>query len=117
MQDIQQVFHRLQGAKKKKKDLETAYKDALKTSGEYTEVSDKLGALRERKKQIELTIRQQFAGELTQLGDLKIDMASDVELLTDLAMNQFMKGESVEIVDEHGVKYEPVFKVSFKKTV
>ncbi len=28
----------------------------------------------------------------------------------------FMKGETVEITDENDVKYEPVFRVTFKKT-
>lgn len=115
MQQLQEVFNRIQQAKKKKKDLETAYKDALKTSQEYEEIQDKLKTSRERKKQIEQTVREQFQHELTQLEDLKIDIASDMEALTDIAMTQLMKGETIELKDEYENTYEPVFKISFKK--
>ena len=116
MQDLQEIFNRIQQAKKKKKDLETAYKDALATSLEFQEIKDKLKTLREKKKQIEITIREQFSSELTQIDDLKIDIASDMEMLTDIAMTKLMKGETVEVKDEYDNAYEPTFKVTFKKT-
>lgn len=115
MQDIQAVFSRIQEAKKKKKDLETAYKDALSTSLEYQEIKEKLTTMKEKKKQIEMTIKEQFASELTQIDDLKIDIASDMEMLTDIAMTTLMKGESIEIKDQYDNEYEPIFKVNFKK--
>ena len=116
MQQLQEVFARVQVAKKKKKDLETAYKDALSSSLEYQEIGEKLKTLRERKKQIEITIKDQFSGELTKIDDLKIDIASDMEMMTDIAIGQLMKGETVEVKDENENTYEPVFKVSFKKS-
>ncbi len=116
MQQIQEIFSRIQAAKKKQKDLRTAYKDALETSMEYQETVEKLKTLREKKKQIETTVKQQFANELTQLDDLTIDIASDMEMLTDVAMTQLMKGETVEVKDEYENTYEPVFKVTFKKS-
>ena len=115
MQSIQEVFARLQENKKKQKDLRSAYKDALETSLEYQEITEKLTALREKKKQIEQTVKEQFANELTKLDDLKIDLSSDLEVLTDLAMTQLMKGETVEVKDEYENTYQPVFKVNFKK--
>lgn len=115
MQDIQQVFSRVREAKKKIKDLKQAYKDALETSQEYQETSEALKTLREKKKQIERVTKEQFAGELTHIDDLKIDVASDMELLSDIALSKFMKGEEVEIKDEYDNVYEPIFKVNFKK--
>ena len=56
-----------------------------------------------------------FAQELTKKEDLKIDIASDIELLTDVALSSMMKGESVGISDKYENEYEPVFKVMFKK--
>ncbi len=117
MQSIQEIFSRIQESKKKQKDLKTAYKDALAGSMEYQDITDKLKNLKEKKKQIELTIKEQFSSELTQLEDLKIDIASDMEVLTDIAMTTLMKGETVEVEDEYGNQYEPNFKVSFKKAV
>ncbi len=115
MQSVQEIFARLQENKKKQKDLRAAYKDALETSLEYQEVTEKLTTLREKKKQIEQTVKENFANELTKLDDLKIDMASDTEVLTDMAMTQLMKGETVEVKDEYENTYQPVFKVNFKK--
>jgi len=115
MQDIQEIFNRVQDAKKKKKDLETTYKDALGTSLEYQEMKDQLKVLRDKKKRLETTIREQFASEFTQLEDIKIDIASDMELITDIAVTRMMKGESIAIKDKDDNEYEPIFKISFKK--
>lgn len=116
MQDIQAVFSRVQENKKKMKDLRTAYKDALSGTQQFVDISDEIKTLREKKKQIENTIKEQFAAELTQLEDLKIDIQSDMELMSDIAMTQIMNGEQVSLMDEYDNEYEPIFKVSFKKS-
>lgn len=101
--------------KKKQKDIRSAYKDALVTSQEYQEITDKLKTLRERKKQLEATIKADFSGEFTKLDDMQVDLESDAALLSDIAMSQLMKGETVEVEDEYSNKYEPIFSVKFKK--
>lgn len=115
MQNIQEVFIRIQESKKKMKDLKEAYKDALSTSQEYEEVVEKMKALREKKKQIENTTKESFASEFRQLDDLKIDIASDMELMNDIAVTQIMKGEAVELTDQYENQYEPIVNVKFKK--
>ena len=115
MQNIQEIFARIQKNKKKMKDLKSSYSEALRTVQEYVEMMEKLKTLREKKKQIENTIRQDFHNEFQQIEDLKIDLESDQELLNDLAMTQIMKGETVAVTDEYEQSYEPVFKVNFKK--
>ncbi|HYE60281.1 MAG TPA: hypothetical protein VEA18_03810 [Candidatus Kapabacteria bacterium] len=115
MQDIQAIFSRIEEAKKKQKDLKAAYKDALNASPEYIDINDKAKALREKKKQVEQTIKDSFASELTKIEDLQIDIASDMELINDIAMTQIMKGETVQVVDQYGNNYEPIFSVKFKK--
>lgn len=115
MQDIQEIFARIQEAKKKMKDLREAYKDALAGSEEYKNLTDQAKVLRERKKTIENGIKEMFASELTQLEDLKIDIASDMEIMSDVALSKVMKGESITIKDEYENEYEPSFAVKFKK--
>lgn len=116
MQNVQEIFNRMQAIRKKQKDIRSAYKDALAASAEYVELSDKLKQMRERKKQIEAGVKQDFSGEFTKLDDYKIDLESDSTLLTDAVITKMMKGETVEIEDEYNNKYEPVFSVKFKKT-
>lgn len=116
MQNIQEIFGRIQKNKKKMKDLKSSYSDALKTVQEYVEINEKLKTLREKKKQIENTIRQDFTNEFQQIEDLKIDLESDQELMNDIAMTQVMKGETVSVTDEYEQSYDPIFQVKFKKS-
>lgn len=116
MKDIQEIFARLQIAKKRQKEIRQMYTDALKATPGYQQIVDDLKTMREKKKQVETAVRQQFASEITELEDLKVDMDSDTELLTDIALTQFLKGEKVEVTDEYENQYEPVFTVKFKKT-
>ncbi len=116
MQNLQEVFLRIQQTKKKQKDIRSAYKDALLNSAEYQDIAEKLKVLRDRKKQIEGTVKSEFSSEFTKLDDLKVDLESDNVLLSDIAMSQLMKGETVEAEDEFQNKYEPLFTVKFKKT-
>lgn len=116
MSNLQEVFLRIRETKKEQKKLKDAYRDALLNSAEYKQVSDDLKDLRNRKKQIEADIRAQFSSEFTRLDDLKIDLESDFEILSDIALTQLMKGETVKVKDEYEVEYEPIFTVKFKKT-
>ncbi len=116
MQDIQEIFNRIQDIRKKSKDIRASYKDALAASAEYTEINEKIKTLRERKKQIETSIKQDFSGEFTKLEDYKVDLESDNTMLSDAALTKLMKGETVQVVDEYNNTYEPQFSVKFKKS-
>lgn len=115
MQDIQQIFNRIQEAKKKQKDIRKMYKDALDGVMEFQEIQEKMKSLREKKKRIETTIKEQFSSEITKLEDLKIDLESDAQLLADIALAKVSKGELIEIKDQDENEYEPIFNVKFKK--
>lgn len=117
MSNLQEVFLRIREIKKEQKKLKESYRDALLNSTEYKQISDNLKDLRNRKKQIETDIRTQFSSEFTRLDDLKIDLESDAEMLSDIALTQLMKGETVKVKDEYEVEYEPMFTVKFKKIV
>ncbi len=115
MANLQEIYNRIAENKKKQKEIRTAYKEALAGSAEYQELMEKKKTLSVKIKQIEASYKQEFNSELTKIDDLKIDLASDLELLNDAALTQLMKGETVEITDEYDNKYEPVFSVKFKK--
>ena len=102
MQDLQEIFNRIQEAKKQQKDIRTMYKDILNNSQEYSEITDKMKTLRERKKQVELSARQTMDSEFTKLEDLTIDIASDMELLSDIALNKVMKKNEIKLKNWRG---------------
>lgn len=115
MIDIQEIFNRIEKTKKERKDIRSAYKEALDSSEEYKEIKEKMNTLKMRKKQIEASIKESFSGELTKLDDLKIDLESDAAMLSDMALSKFIKGETVEVTDQYNNTYQPLFIVRFKK--
>lgn len=115
MAKLQEIFNRIQELKKQMKLLSGGMKEALKNSTAYQDVVQKMEVLREKKKQIEAAVAEEFKGEVSKLEEKKVDLASEKELLNDAAISQLMKGETIEIKDEYDNKYEPTFKVDFKK--
>ena len=115
MADIQEVFDRIKTKKSKRKDLQALYKESLGNSKSYQEVLEDIQRLKDKKLRIEAAIRAEFTTEFAQIDRLKGDLESDTQLLSDMTLSEFMKGETVQLLDEYNNKYEPVFKVGFKK--
>lgn len=114
MPSLADVYRRLQTARKKQKELRDMYKDALTHSKSYQEVKDELEKLLEKKRRIETAVKADFVQEQAQIDKLALGMTTDKQLLTDMALTQLMKGQTVEITEDD-VSYEPIFNVKFKK--
>jgi len=115
MANIQDIFNRIQETKKEQKVIKAIYRDAFANSGRYQEVKERLEKLKEEKKRIEQSIKDDLKAEIHKLETFKQEIETDNLLLSDLAINKIMKGESIEVTDEHSNKYEPIFSVKFKK--
>lgn len=115
-QNINDVFKRIQEKKKEQRELKRMFRDALSVNGEYQEVLEELEALKLKKKKIELGVKSDFKEEHDKIEGLKLNIAGDNQMLSDLALTQLTSGEEVKIVDENKVEYEPVFTVRFKKS-
>lgn len=115
MQDLQTIFNRIKDTKQKAKQVKQMYKDALENSTAYREVLSKLEELKAKKKEIETSIKEDSGGEFQKLDAYKMSIQADNQLLSDLALNTLMSGETVKVTDNNNEDYEPVFKVSFKK--
>lgn len=115
MQNIQEIFDRIQAHKKEQKELKAAYKDALNASAPYKKIVEDIKELREKKKKMEFSIKEDFTSEFAKLEALEVDIASDVEILNDLAISQLMRGEPVSVTDQYQNSYDPIFSVRFKK--
>jgi len=115
MQSLEEVYARLNAAKKERRELNKMLKDEMKSHARHQEIEETLQTLKEEKKGIEQDIRSS-ASDPARLDELKLDIQTDTELLSDIALNLYMKNESVEIEDEHGQTWYPQFKVSFKKS-
>jgi len=115
MQDIQEVFNRIKETKQKQKELRKMYKDSLGASSEYKDILEKLENLKIRKKQIETELKEDTMNDFKQMDAYRMHVKTDNELLSDLAINKLMAGETIEITDGEDNRYEPTFSVRFKK--
>jgi hypothetical protein len=115
MQNIQDVWVRIQETKKQQKNIRQIYKDTLESSAEHKELGEKIKTLAARKKQIESEAKAELGSEYEKLNALKKEIQLDSELLSDIAVSNLMKGETVKITDGENNEYEPVFNVRFKK--
>jgi predicted nuclease with TOPRIM domain len=114
MRNIQEVFNSIQDKKKEIREIKKMYRDALESSSEYRDLNEKLEDLKIKKKQLEAMAWGDI-GNKDNYETSKLDIKQDKEMLTDLAMNTLMSGETVKIVDQDNNEYEPKFSVSFKK--
>ena len=115
MANLQEVFNEIEKDKKRAKEIRDSYKDALEGNFEFGQVNSELNKFRAKKKEIERTVRADFATEMNELETINDNIKNTKEVLSDLAFNQLVKGETVEVVDEYNNPYEPRYSVSFKK--
>jgi hypothetical protein len=111
---IQEIFNRLQEKKKQVSVIRKKYKEELATSAEYGRIREDLERLRTKKKQYELATKQQAGANFARVDELALAVRQDAQLLSDVALTSIMKGERVEIKDDHS-EYEPIFTVRFKR--
>ncbi|PKM88752.1 hypothetical protein CVU83_01180 [Candidatus Falkowbacteria bacterium HGW-Falkowbacteria-2] len=115
MSQLNEVFMRLQEQQKTQRELKKMYREALAVNGNYHEVIQELDAMKIKKKQIEASVQADLKAEFDKLEGLKLNIAGDKQMLSDIALTQLTKGEPVKVVDENQVEYEPLFTVRFQK--
>lgn len=115
MPSLQEVHARLLAKKREKSEIQKAFKDELVNNARYQQISEQLKTLKEERKSIENQAWAAASQDAEKLDLLALDITSDKELLSDIALNLYTKGETVEIVDEHNTRWVPSFAVSFKK--
>jgi predicted nuclease with TOPRIM domain len=115
MQNIQEIFDRVQETSREKKNLQAAYRDALENTSEYLETVEELKTLKERKKQMENAVKAQMDEDFKKIERLQQSIVNDKQLLSDVALTTLIKGEPVNVTGPGDVEYEPLFTVRFKK--
>jgi hypothetical protein len=117
MAHLQEIFDRIKCYKKEKSEISESYRDALNNSEAYQNTLDELRRLKAKKKSIEERIQEECSGDYSKIKNLQKEIIEDNQRMSDLAVRQMMKGESVEIMDSFNNKYEPIIKVTFKKII
>ena len=116
MRDIQEIFNEMEEVKKKQKEIQTEYKDALLNANEFEEIQDKIKELTEKRKQIQTMVQAEMGQRFEELEIAKDQQKDLKQMLSDIAMSNLMDGKSIELKDNYDSIYEPQFSVTFKRT-
>jgi len=116
MQNLQAVFDRMQKRRKELKEIRKMYKEGLDGDSRYKNIGEEISTLRDKKKQIELEVQEHLGEAYNKLEELRDDIATDQQMINDIAMNTLMDGKTVEVTDEYNNRYEPEFRVILRKT-
>lgn len=114
MQDLQEIYNRMQAKKQEQREIKSVYNDVLAGRGEYQEISKQLKDLREKKKHIEAQVMAE-SKDFARIDMLKASIDGDAGMLSDAALAKLVKGEHPKVVDQRNNAYEPRFSVKFKK--
>jgi hypothetical protein len=114
MKNLQDIHTRLEDLKRRRRELNRMFKDELAQHEEYQKIIEDMRVLREKKKSIENLAKAACFKEADELDQLKEQIASERELLADVALNMYADGQNIEIVQED-TRYIPQFSVKFKK--
>lgn len=114
-QRLKDIHDNLKSEKAKRRDLKTIVKDALTNSHRYNEALEQLEQAKLKVQGIKAAIMSDLKSELESIDKCTHEIKAFQELLSDVALSELMKGETVEI-DDPDVEHilNPVFKVSFK---
>src|SRR3989338_5640503 len=112
---LQEIHTEIETLKRRRKELNDRFKDELAQTPRHLELKEEMDTLKAERKSIENGIRERSGGEAAELDQIKMEIKSSEELMSDLAFNLIMKEESVELVDANLNRYVPVMLVKFKK--
>ena len=115
MKEVQEVFNRIKDKQNEQKILKDIHRSVLANSQEYQLVLEELKELKDKKKKIQQSLESDLKEEFQKIDEIKSYIASDREMLSNMTLSQFLKGEKVEITDEKNNKYGPIFSVRFEK--
>ncbi len=116
MQNLQEIFNRVQKKKKEIKEIKAMYKDGLKAEAKYKDIVEEIKVLKDKKKQIETNVQVDMGEAYDKMETMQSDVNADLQMLSDIAMTTLMDGKTVEVVDEYNNRYEPEFKVNLRKS-
>jgi|GEM_PF-526186 len=116
MSTIQDTFFKIQDMRKKQREIRSVYREALQKSYAYQELVAELRTVKEKKKKVEDRIKEEYARELEKLDDLSDTMKAEQDRISDMVLSSLSKGEIIKVHDVRNYAYDPVVKVSFRKS-
>jgi len=112
---LQLFYDEILDKKEVKKRLIAQYSEALRENPVYQKLLNELLTIKERKMAIESQTLTSLGKVEPELEEVKEEIKSQREAMTDAALSALVKGETVTVQDSSGIEYEPVWSVKFVK--
>jgi GTP-sensing pleiotropic transcriptional regulator CodY len=112
---LQIAFTKADEQNNKLKELKQILKDELESSITYKELTEKMAALTANKKAMIDSVLASNKKIVEQIDNLKLDLESQKQLVSDVALKDYLAGEEVK-VNKKGRIYRPEFSCKFIKT-
>lgn len=110
------IFNETDAKKQEARLIQSQFKDSLEHNAKYGEIVSQIQRLRDEKKMIENEAWAESSKDAERLELLKLDLKSEQQKLSDVALEMYTKGQHVEVVDKNGVHWLPEFSVRFRKS-
>lgn len=110
----QTFFDKVNVNKSKIKELTQVYNDILINTGEYNDLKEQLIKIKSRIEQIKINAEIEMGRDYETLEGLKIEMRSDKQLLSDVAVSKLANGKEAKVEDSHGNVFIPVYNANYK---
>ncbi len=115
MRDIQGIFDEIQDHKHTRREIGKEYRDTLIQAEGYDELKEEMKKLKEKKRLIETEAKASMGSRWDEFEKAKREIESLEEMMSDIALTSLMKGENINLRDKNDIKYEPTYKVYYKK--
>ena len=113
---LQLVFNEADKKRNKLRELKAMIKEQLESKQEYQEIKESSDSLRAKKKALKAAVNEDNRVECEEIDKLTIDLKSQKQLISDVAIKDYVNGKEIKLTDSYGNILEPVFSVKFIKT-
>jgi len=113
---LQLVFSETDKKRNRLRELKALIKEQLEGKQEFQEIKETSESLRARKKALKLAINDDNKTECEEIERLETDIKSQKQLISDVAIKDYVAGKEIKVTDSYGNILEPVFSVKFVKT-
>ncbi len=115
MQDAQEIFNRIAENKEKIKDIRIMLEGVYMQDSNYVTITEDVNDKKAKLKAIRIALNETCRAEVNQLEALKNDVKTDRELLRDILLDKYTKGEKIELEGKYNQLVLPIFSLTFKQ--
>ena len=111
----QKIFTQLEENKAKLSDIKKEFLLLYRNVNGFEDFEMERRELNSKMRDIKIQVHAIHQNLFLQMEDLKIDIASDKEMLNDIILSKLMKGESVTVENKFNQEMLPLFSVNMKQ--